>query len=220
VIFPKLFEPLLLEEILQRVETARFLPRDHKEVGLELCMAPPDHGLVDIPAEQSRFPEDHRVHYRAAPDRRVQRPGLPDEFFRRALRQLAFRSHRPPGRTMSVNRSRQIYEGGALQLKLRDSIEILQETRNTGLGDALLFRISADLIHRVQGVTGDHPKIAFAGWFLQGEGLLANLDKRLSPPLQVLRKLQTISRTGKSRFPTNANIACAPVVRCAAIAGF
>jgi len=74
-------------------------------------------------------------------------------------------------------------------LKLRDSIEILQETRNTGLGDALLFRISADLIHRVQGVTGDHPKIAFAGWFLQGEGLLANLDKRLSPPLQSIAKV-------------------------------
>jgi len=83
--------------------------------------------------------------------------------------------------TMSVNLSPHIYDGGALQLKLRDSTEILQEIRNTGLGDALLFRISADLIHRVQGVTGDHPKIAFAGWFLQGEDLLAKLGQKAEP---------------------------------------
>jgi hypothetical protein len=85
---------------------------------------------------------------------------------------------------MSVNLSPQVYEGGALQLKLRHSDEILQEVRNTGLGDAILFRISKDLVHRVQGVTGEHPKIAFAGWFLTGEDLLPSMAKKLGLPLQ------------------------------------
>lgn len=55
------------------------------------------------------------------------------------------------------------------------SEEILREVHNTGFGDALLFRISEKLTHRVQDVTGDNPKIAFAGWFLQGEDFLRNL---------------------------------------------
>lgn len=58
-----------------------------------------------------------------------------------------------------------------------DTRELLQEVRNTGFGDALLFRISENLVHRVQGVTGEHPKIAFAGWFVQGEDILPAIAK-------------------------------------------
>jgi hypothetical protein len=80
--------------------------------------------------------------------------------------------------TMSVNLSRQAYAGGTLQMKLRDSDEIIQEVHNTGFGDALLFRISNQLKHRVQEVKGDIPKTAFAGWFLEVEDFLPNLRKR------------------------------------------
>jgi len=83
--------------------------------------------------------------------------------------------------TMSVNLSTQIYDGGGLQLKYRESEEILQEIHNTGLGDALLFRISRDLVHRVLGVKGDIPKTAFAGWFHEGEDLLPQLGKLSKP---------------------------------------
>lgn len=80
--------------------------------------------------------------------------------------------------TMSLNLSRQAYAGGALQMKLRASDEIIQEIHNTGFGDALLFRISKQLKHRVQDVKGDIPKTAFAGWFLDAEDFLSNLHKR------------------------------------------
>ena len=76
--------------------------------------------------------------------------------------------------TMSVNLSRQPFDGGALQLKRSDSDEILQDLRNTGFGDALLFPISRDLVHRVEGVKGDVPKTAFAGWFFDVEDVLPN----------------------------------------------
>lgn len=36
---------------------------------------------------------------------------------------------------------------------------------NTGLGDALIFRISGELKHRVAPMEGDEAKTAFAGWF-------------------------------------------------------
>jgi hypothetical protein len=39
VILPELYEPSLLDEILQRVQAAQFLPRNHDEIALELCMA-------------------------------------------------------------------------------------------------------------------------------------------------------------------------------------
>lgn len=38
VILPRLYEPALFEEILQRVDAALFLPREHDRISLEFCM--------------------------------------------------------------------------------------------------------------------------------------------------------------------------------------
>jgi hypothetical protein len=67
--------------------------------------------------------------------------------------------------TMSVNLSPKPYAGGILQLREERSEEILAEIANTGLGDALFFRISPELKHRVSPVEGVLPKTAYAGWF-------------------------------------------------------
>jgi hypothetical protein len=53
-------------------------------------------------------------------------------------------------------------------MRYRRTKEILHEVHNNGLGDALLFRVSPELEHRVQGVEGDVPKTALAGWFVSG----------------------------------------------------
>ena len=66
---------------------------------------------------------------------------------------------------MSVNLSPKPYAGGILQLREARSEEILAEIANTGLGDALFFRISPELKHRVSPVEGIVPKTAYAGWF-------------------------------------------------------
>jgi hypothetical protein len=42
---------------------------------------------------------------------------------------------------------------------------MLAEIANTGWGDAMLFRTSKQLQHRVTDVVGNEPKTAFAGWF-------------------------------------------------------
>jgi hypothetical protein len=66
---------------------------------------------------------------------------------------------------MSINLSPIGYEGGLFQMRKRKSDDILAQIANTGFGDALIFRISGDLEHRVAGVEGTEPKTAFAGWF-------------------------------------------------------
>jgi Rps23 Pro-64 3,4-dihydroxylase Tpa1-like proline 4-hydroxylase len=67
--------------------------------------------------------------------------------------------------TFSLNLSRREYRGGTLQIRRRDSQEILHEVQNTGPGDAVLMRVAKQLCHRVLPVEGDVPRTALAGWF-------------------------------------------------------
>jgi hypothetical protein len=176
VILPRLFEPALFEELLQRVEAAPFVPRDHDGIALEFCMEdkitaaameffPSNPGflrLVEQITGQTRIGEfNGRVYRMTSTD------GHFDHWHDDCISDRVA--------AMSVNLSRQVFAGGALQIRRHGSKQILQEVRNTGFGDAVLFRISKDLAHRVQGVTGDIPKTAFAGWFLEGEDFLPNL---------------------------------------------
>lgn len=66
---------------------------------------------------------------------------------------------------MSVNLSAQAYQGGVFEIRDVDSQRPLAELPNVGIGDAILFRLSPALEHRVTDVVGDAPKTAFAGWF-------------------------------------------------------
>jgi len=66
---------------------------------------------------------------------------------------------------MSLNLSPLPYCGGIFQLREWESQRMLAEVANTGLGDALVFRISAELEHRVSPMEGAEAKTAFAGWF-------------------------------------------------------
>jgi len=181
VILPQLYELALLTEIMERVDAAPFLPRHHEGVGLEFCMED------KITCSMLMFFPNNPAFLRIV----EQITGQPQigEFHGRVYRMTSSAGHFDHWHddctdqrvaTMSVNLSRQVYSGGALQMRRQDSKEILHEVHNTGFGDALLFRISGSLTHRVQGVTGDIPKTAFAGWFLEGEDFLANLRRRMS----------------------------------------
>ena len=68
---------------------------------------------------------------------------------------------------MSVNLGG-AYNGGVLQIRERDSKRMLVEVTNAGKGDAIIFRLSKQLEHRITEVT-QCTKITFAGWF-KGEG--------------------------------------------------
>lgn len=66
---------------------------------------------------------------------------------------------------ISINLSATPYEGGVFQIKRKNSDEILREVPCGNLGDAHIFDISNNLLHRVTATTGKHPRVAAAGWF-------------------------------------------------------
>ena len=68
--------------------------------------------------------------------------------------------------TMSVNLSTSVFEGGELQIREATSEHTIRRLRNTGAGDAVLFRIDPALQHQVLPLTGNVHRDALAGWFL------------------------------------------------------
>jgi hypothetical protein len=79
----------------------------------------------------------------------------------------------------SMNLSTGVFRGGAFELRDRLTRKLIAQVNNTGFGDALLFRISKDLQHRVTPVMKGVPKTACAGWFLAtGENYMKQLLDR------------------------------------------
>ena len=66
---------------------------------------------------------------------------------------------------MSVNLSADVYDGGVFEIRDLKTERLLASLPNIGFGDAILFRLSDSLEHRVSDVRGLVPKTAFAGWF-------------------------------------------------------
>ena len=66
---------------------------------------------------------------------------------------------------LSINLSREPYLGGALQIRSKDTRELLCEVDNPNYGDALIFPIDEQFQHRVCEVEGTTAKTALAGWF-------------------------------------------------------
>ena len=83
---------------------------------------------------------------------------------------------------LSLNLSRAPYEGGDLHLRSVQQPETPVEVTNPQAGDAILFRLGEDLVHRVSRVTGTQSKTAFAGWFNDAELSLLDRLHAVRPP--------------------------------------
>jgi hypothetical protein len=66
---------------------------------------------------------------------------------------------------LSVNLGDTAFAGGVLQIRDASTKSMIAEVANTGLGDAVLFRISPELEHQVTPVLGSSPRTVLAGWF-------------------------------------------------------
>jgi hypothetical protein len=82
---------------------------------------------------------------------------------------------------MSINLSRELYAGGRLQIRDHVSGEIVSEVANAGIGDAVIFRLSDRLQHRITDVEGAASKTAFAGWFRSQPDFMSLLRKQSQP---------------------------------------
>lgn len=66
---------------------------------------------------------------------------------------------------LSINLSRPGYQGGQLDIRSRETGEILKTVSGLAFGDATLFQIDANLEHRTRPVAGDWPRVHYSGWF-------------------------------------------------------
>jgi hypothetical protein len=164
----RLIEPGLFHFIQREIALAEFVPRTHERIGVELCMTPNRalgllHFFVNDPvflATIQRISGCARIGcftgrvYRMAPSS-GHWDSWHNDIDRAEQRMLG----------MSINLSEERYYGGIFELRQAATQRTICERANTGSGDALLFRLSTDLQHRITDVVGSVPKTAFAGWF-------------------------------------------------------
>lgn len=163
---PELLEPALAHEIVGKLSSSRFRFRRHKDVGDEECME------INAALGQLEFlVNDPRLLKLVE---QVTDTGPIGCFTGRVYRMVPSAGHFDSWHSdlghhrllaMSVNLSPEPYEGGILQIRDRNSAEVLHEEPNLGVGDAIVFRLAENLQHQITTVSGNRPKTAYAGWF-------------------------------------------------------
>ena len=180
--FPRLLSAELLDFVQLQIADAHFYERVHEGIGSnkELCM-----GRNSAFAALQFLVNDRQLFELIQHATQCERIGC---FQGRVYRVTADNGHHDSWHDdlgedrlvgMSINLSSEPYAGGVLQLRDRVSGEIVSEVANDGCGDAVVFRLSNGLQHRITKVEGAAAKTAFAGWFraqpdfvslLRGEG--------------------------------------------------
>lgn len=182
--FPALLEPGLLDFIQLQIDRGEFYERIHEGIdsNKELCLGhnPASAALVLLVNCEELF---HIIQDITQCDRigcfegRVYRviPGHEhhDSWHDDLL------DHRLVG--MSINLGKEAYRGGILQIRDRKSGEIVTKVANVGIGDAIIFRLSHRLQHRITEVEGKASKTAFAGWFKAQPDFLSLLKEQSEP---------------------------------------
>ncbi len=173
VVLPQLVEEKLLEKTLQGISKGEFYENDHDQL---------KHGLYTLESTlNGKNIATHLIHFilnNKELFKVVQQiTGCRDiKSFKGRVYQLEPNSkHRLdwhadsfyPDRIlgMSMNLSKEPYEGGVFQIKRKGSDEILREVPCGNLSDTHIFDISDNLKHRVTETTGKNPRVAAAGWF-------------------------------------------------------
>jgi hypothetical protein len=171
VVLEKLLEPALLEEVQRRIEQAPWRSTTYDYVGTELTLDDPAtiHILLFL-LNRPEFLDAIRIITSCAEINyfhgRVYRLSAGPQS------QLSWHTDidpEPQGEQrhvgLSINLSSDVFAGGTFELRDVLTRRPLAQISNTGFGDALLFRVSNDLEHRVTEVVDKVAKIACAGWF-------------------------------------------------------
>lgn len=166
VVLREFLEPSLLAELREKVARGEFRLKVHDASGDEECMVNNDaiwllrfllgasavlRAVEDLTGTTGLTQCQVRV-YRFAPDTGQRHDWHDDIGEERRL-------------GLSINLSETMFEGGNLQLRERATERVTANVRNTGAGDAAIFRLDRSLQHQVLPVTGAHPRVVVAGWF-------------------------------------------------------
>jgi hypothetical protein len=185
---PQLLSPDLLDFVQSQVEEAEFYERVHEGIGSnkELCMA-----QNTVFAALQFLVNDQKFFEFVQAATQCEQIGC---FQGRVYRVSSSDGHHDSWHDdlgedrllgMSINLSKEVYAGGVLQLRDRASGTIVSEVSNAGRGDALIFRLSSGLQHRITQVAGRATKTAFAGWFRAQPDFVSLLKKRAAANSEV-----------------------------------
>jgi len=163
---PQLLEPSILDFLQARLDNSQWETMSHGKIGEEYI-------ANDLPATSLLHFAMNRPKFRAVVEEITGCKVL--RWFRgRVYRMVAEAGHHDNWHddvdhsnevAISLNLSRNLFRGGLFTLRERDSRRVVARVANTGPGDALIFRISPDLQHRISDLEGAESKTAFAGWF-------------------------------------------------------
>ena len=167
VVLEKLLEPELLEKVQRQIEQASWHGSAYDDFGTEYTLdAPVTVRLLLFLLNRPEFLNVIRI---------VTGCAQISDFGGRVYRLAAGPQHQLSWHTdtndptrqvgFSMNLSADAFRGGTFELRDRWTLAPLAQVNNTGFGDALLFRISNDLQHRVTEVVDTVAKTACAGWF-------------------------------------------------------
>ncbi|MGO9604650.1 MAG: 2OG-Fe(II) oxygenase [Candidatus Binataceae bacterium] len=171
ICLPQLLEPDLVNFLLERMENAQWETKIHPEIAEEHVLDDfPALSLLDFVVNQPGFRELIEEVTDTAPLRR---------FKGRIYRMIPGEGHYDKWHTdvpgyqrlvgMTMNLSPEVFRGGAFVMREQQSKRVVADVANTGLADALIFRIAPTLEHRVADLEGDKAKTAFAGWFVSND---------------------------------------------------
>ena len=186
----RFLETDLLTEIQTRIKLSKFYTRVHKNVSVESCMK------HNVTFQLLQFLLNDPLFFRWV--QHIAGCGPIGNFLGRVYQMVPGQGHYDSWHDdvfihidgfqnrlvgLSINLSFEVYEGGALQLRRRNTPRILREVSNVGFGDAILFRISPSFEHRLTPVTGKIPKIAYAGWFRSTPDFRDLFKRRANPSI-------------------------------------
>lgn len=163
---PRLLEPSILDFLQTRLDNGKWETKTHGEIGEEYI-------AHDLPTTSMLHFAMNRPKVRAIIEEITGCASL-QWFQGRVYRMVAEAGHHDRWHSdignhneigMSLNLSRTTFRGGLFMLRDAGSKRVLAAVANTGPGDALVFRISPNLNHRISDLEGTEPKTAFAGWF-------------------------------------------------------
>jgi hypothetical protein len=162
----QLLEPSILDFLQARLDSSHWETMSHGKIGEEYV-------TNDLPATSLLHFAMNRPQFRTVIEEITGCKGL--RWFRgRVYRVAAGVGHHDNWHDdvdhsneigISLNLSRDLFRGGLFMLREVESKRVLASVANTGSGDALIFRISPGLQHRISDLEGAEPKTAFAGWF-------------------------------------------------------
>jgi hypothetical protein len=188
--FPRFVAPNVLQFVQERIGSGEFYQRSHENIGQnkELCMeGNAGYGALLLMVNDTKLFQTIQdvtgcSQIRCFEGRIYRVAGAAGHYD-------SWHSDRGDDRlvAMSINLSPEPYRGGALQIRWRASAQVVCEVPNPEPGDAIIFRLSHQLEHRITDVEGHTVKTAFAGWFKAQPDFVAMLKRAQTGRAQIHR---------------------------------